>query len=106
MRELGMRGELWTDLSNAIAQRDHHVEALRNELVEVLGAVGADVDPALSHDPYGIGVQRLGMTTGARCGDRAARTLFEDRLGHLRAGAVACAQEQHARSTATPRAAW
>ena len=42
--ELGSRRELRADLANAVAQRDHRVEPLGAELVEVLGAVGADVD--------------------------------------------------------------
>ena len=43
-----VRRELRADLADAVAQRDHHVEALRDELVEVLGAVRADVDAALA----------------------------------------------------------
>ena len=49
-----VRRELRADLPDAVAQRDHHVEALRDELVEVLGAVRADVDPALLHDPHRV----------------------------------------------------
>ena len=46
--ELWVRRELGTDLADAVAQGDHEVEALGHELVEVLGAVRADVDPALA----------------------------------------------------------
>ena len=51
VHELRMRRELGTDLADAVAQRDHEVEPLRDELVEVLGPVRADVDPTLVHAP-------------------------------------------------------
>ena len=44
-----------------------------------------------------VGMQRLGVAAGAAGLDRAARALFEKRFGHLRAGTVARAQEQHPR---------
>jgi hypothetical protein len=43
--ELGSVGELRADLANSVAQRDHRVEPLRAEFIDVLGAVRADVDP-------------------------------------------------------------
>ena len=49
MHELRVRRELGTHLADAVAQRDHDVEPLRRELVEVLGAVRADVDAAPLH---------------------------------------------------------
>ena len=51
----GCDGKLGTDLADAVAQRDHEVEALGHELVQVLGSVRADVDAALLHHPYRIG---------------------------------------------------
>ena len=48
VHELGAGRELGADLSNAVAQRDHRVEPLGDELVEVLGAVRADVDATLA----------------------------------------------------------
>src|SRR5688572_15996311 len=44
VHELRARRELRAHLANAIAERDHLVEALRDELVDVLRAVRADVD--------------------------------------------------------------
>ena len=71
--ELGLRRELGADLADAVAQRDHHVEALRDELVEVLGAVAADVDAALAHHAHRVGMQRLRVAAGADGLDRARR---------------------------------
>src|SRR5262249_7852777 len=53
--------EFGTDLSDAVAQGDHHVEALRDELVQVLGAIPADVDAALAQYSNRVRMQRFGV---------------------------------------------
>ena len=65
VHELGVRRELGTDLADAVAQRDHEVEPLATELVEVLGSVRADVDAALLHDPHRVGMERLRIAARA-----------------------------------------
>src|SRR4051812_11240312 len=90
---LGAR-ELAADLAPAVPEADHVVEALARELVEVLGAPRRDVDAALAHHAHGVGVERLGAAARARRADGAAREVCAERLGHLRARAVAGAQEQ------------
>ena len=104
--ELGVVRELGADLANAVAQRDHAVEALRGEFVQVLGAVGADVDPPLAHDADGVGMERFRVAAGARGFDRAVGLVFEERLGHLGPSAVAGAQEQDPRPATRSRRAW
>ena len=94
----GVAGELGADLAHAVAEADDVVEAPAGELAEVLGAAAREVDPALAHHPHRVGMQRLGMAAGAGRAHRAAGQLLGERLGHLRARAVARAQEQHARA--------
>src|ERR687885_2413163 len=87
--ELGVAGELGADLAHAVAEADHVVELFLGELTQVLGAPTAELDAALAHHPHGVRVQRLEMASGAAGLDRAAAELLDDRLGDLRAGAVA-----------------
>src|SRR5258708_39555474 len=51
VHELRVRRELAAHLADAVAQRDHQVEPPREELVEVLAAIRADVDAAFAHYP-------------------------------------------------------
>ena len=69
---LGPGRELRAHLANAVAQGDDRVEPLSDELVEVLGAIGADVDATLRKDTDRIGMERLRMASSARRADRAA----------------------------------
>ena len=102
VHEVGVRRELGADLADPVAQRDHDVEALRDELVEVLGAVRADVDAALLHHPHRVGMQRLRMAARAtRPRPCPSDIVLEQRLGDLRPCAVPGAQEQDPRP-ATP----
>ena len=78
-----MRRELGADLANAIAQRDHQVEGLRDELVEVLAPIAAEVDASLADHAHGVGMQRLGVAPGADCLDRPRRELLEQGLRDL-----------------------
>src|SRR4051812_33156236 len=94
---LGAAGELGADLAYAVAQADHVVEALGRELVEVLGSAPGQVDAAVAHHSHGVGVQRLWVAARARRAHGAAGELLGEGLGHLRARAVARAQEQHPR---------
>src|SRR3954453_3441463 len=75
MDELGCARKFRTDLAHAIAEADHMVEALPSELAQVLRATAGDVDPALTHHPHRVGVQRLGVATRAGCPYRAAGQL-------------------------------
>ena len=63
----------------------------------MLGAVPADVDPALPHHPHRVGMQRLRMAPGRRGCDGALRHRLEQRFGDLRSRAVPGAQEQDPR---------
>ena len=104
VHETRMGRELGTDLPDPVAQRDHDVETLRDELVQVLGAVPADVDTALLHHAHRVGVQRLRVAAGAVGPNRSGRHVFEERLRDLRARAVPRAQEQDALpATRAPR---
>ena len=80
-------------------RRDHVVEALvartRSRCLERRSERSM---PAGAHHPHGVRMQRLGVASGAERLDRAADELLGQRLGHLRARAVARAQEQHART--------
>ena len=99
-----MGRELGTDFPDPVAQRDHDVETLRDELVQVLGAVPADVDTAPLHHAHRVGVQRLRVAAGAVRSYCSGRHVFEERLRDLRARAVPRAQEQDALpATRTPR---
>ena len=95
VHELGVGRELRAHLSDAVAEGDHGIEALGGELVEVLGAVGADVDAP----PCGARGRRSGaaawVAAGAAGLDRAGRQVLEQRLCDLRPSAVAGAEEQH-----------
>ena len=90
------------DLAYAVAEADHVVKGQPDELAEVLGAAGHEVDSALAHDPHRVGMQRLGMAAGADRAHRAGRQLLGQRLRHLGARAIARAQEQHARPAGPP----
>ena len=57
--------EVGADLAHAIAQADHMVEPLPDELLQVLGATALDVEAAFAHHLHGGRVQRLGMAAGA-----------------------------------------
>ena len=91
-----MAGEFRADLADPVAQADHVPEPLPGERVQVLDPVPADVDAVLAHDQHRVRVQRLGLAARAGRLDHVPAELSEQRLGHLRAGAVAGAQEQHA----------
>ena len=80
---------------NAVAQRDHGVEPVGTELVDVLDAIGADVDPPSAEHANRVGMQRLGMAAGTERMHFPRRHLSQQGLGDLRACAVARAQEQH-----------
>ena len=97
VRRRGVAGELGADLPHPVAQRDDPVEAGPGEPAQVLGRSPGDVDAPLGHDAHGVGMQRLGVAARAAGVDRAVRPVLEQRLGDLRAGAVAGAQEQHPR---------
>jgi hypothetical protein len=58
------------------------------------------ISRTLSH-PHGVRVQRLGVAAGAGGGDGARRPVLDERFGDLRAGAVAGAQEQQSRASAS-----
>ena len=81
-------------LADPVAEADHAVEPDVGELVQVFRASPGDVDPARPHHAHGAGVQWLGSAAGARRLDRPAGQVLAQRFGHLRAGAVAGAQEQ------------
>ena len=72
----GRAGELGADLAHAVAERDHVVEALPGELVQVLGAPASDVDAALAHHAHRVGMQRLGVAARADRAHRAAGQLL------------------------------
>ena len=94
-------------LPDPVAQRDHDVEAPPDELVDVLRAVRADVDPTLPHDADRVGMQRLRATAGRRGDDPPVRHRLEQRFGDLRTGAVPRAQEQDALAgAASPACRW
>ena len=82
------------DLAHAIAEADDVVEPLPGELAQVLGAPPAS---RARHHPDGVGMQRLGPAAALAASHGAAGQPLAERLGHLRARAVARAQEQDAR---------
>ena len=95
---LGAAGELGADLAHPVAQADHPIEALLGEHAQVLRALTGQVDAVLvSHHPHGVGVQGLGVAAGAVGLDQPTGAGPGQSLGHLGAGAVARAQEQHPR---------
>ena len=105
VHETRMGRELGTDLPDPVAQRDHHVETLRDELVEMLGAVPADVDTApFQRTRTALACNGFGLLPALSASNRSGRHVFEERLRDLRACAVPRAQEQHALpATRTPR---
>ena len=106
MDELWSRRELRAHLTNPVAQCDHRVESLGAELIEVFGAVGADVDPVRVKDPDGVGMQRLRTAAGADSLDRPCRHVLEQRFCDLRPGAVTRAEEQHPRPATRVPSSW
>ena len=81
--------------------RSHSVITLSKrrvrELADVLGAPARQRSmPPRAHDPHGVRVQGLRVAPGAERLDRPAADLLGQRLGHLRARAVARAQEEQA----------
>ena len=82
--------------ADAIAQADHVVEALPGEPAQALGTSPGDVDATRAHHTDRVGMQRLRVAPGAHGLDRATGEVLAERLGHLRARAVARAQEEHA----------
>src|SRR5215218_2572317 len=75
VHEVWVCWKLGTHLSDAVAKRDHVIEVLRRELVQMLGTLRADVDPSLPHDPNRIRVQLLGIGARASTSDRPRRQL-------------------------------
>src|SRR5689334_21772177 len=70
--ELGVVRELWTDLSDPVAQGDHLIEVRSGEAAQVLGLVAGDVDASLGEDSHGVGVEHLGMAPRASSLDAVA----------------------------------
>ena len=66
VHQVRMGGEFGADLANPVAQRDHEIETMRHELVKMLGSVGADVNAALLHHPYGVRMKRLRVAASAK----------------------------------------
>ena len=87
------------NLGHTSRTRSHSVitssKRSRGELVEVLGAVRADVDATCPQHPDRVRVQRFRVAPGAAGLDRSSGHLLDECLGDLRACAVAGAQEQH-----------
>ena len=102
VHELGMRRERRADLADAVAQGDHRVEALRANSSRCLVRFALMSMPRLAQHPDRVRDAAASGAAGAAQRRSSARHLLEQRLGDLRAGAVAGAQEQHP-STATGR---
>ena len=92
--------ELGADLAHAVAEADHVVEALAGELARGAWSAG----PRCRCRARASRAPRWGAAAWGGCRrwplDRAAGQLLDQRLGHLRARAVAGAQEQHPRARA------
>src|SRR5262245_35151325 len=58
-------GEQWAGLSNVVADGDHIVKGLVEILVQVFGALRADIDPTLIHRGNRYWVDRFGFAAGA-----------------------------------------
>ena len=87
----GKSGQISRTLSHSVITRSKRDPG---ELPQVLGGVGGDVDAPLGHHPHGVGVERLGVAPCAARVDGVPGALDEQRLGDLRPGAVAGAEEQ------------
>lgn len=95
VRDRGVPREVRALLPHPVAQADHVVEPPADELGQRLRAAAADVDPTVAQHVDGVRMQRLGAAPGAARLDAGPAPPLQDRLGHLRPGAVARAQEQH-----------
>ena len=85
--------ELRANFADLVAQRDHVVEVVAAELRDGLGSRDGDVDADFSEHLDRIRMNRLRMTAGAEHVDGAARRVTKQRLGDLRASAVAGADK-------------
>jgi hypothetical protein len=94
-------GEFRADLAHLVAQRDDSVEPVAGEAGERLRGTVGDVDAAFRHDPHRVRVQRLGVAPRATGVDSARGSVFDEGFGDLRAGAVAGAEEEQSRSSAS-----
>jgi hypothetical protein len=94
MRATRNTGELRAYLSDSVTEGDHVIEAASGEGAEMLGRSPTDVDSPLRRYADGVGMERLGMASGATGLDLAAREPDEKGFGDLRAGAVAGAEKK------------
>src|SRR5207302_9160495 len=94
MGAAGVAGELGAHLSDPVTEGDHVVEPSPGKGAEMLGRSSTDVHSPLSHDAYGIGMDRLGVASSATGLDLAAGELVKKGFGHLRARAVAGTEKE------------
>src|SRR5262245_33222632 len=78
-----------------IADGDHIVPSVTQERLDGLRAVGADVDPELSHRLDREGMDPSCLGSGARHLDGLTAQVSQEALRHLTSGRVVGAQEQH-----------
>ncbi len=83
--------------SHAVANGDDIVECLPDEIIQVFGALVADVDPYLGHRLQRERMDGLRLASRAEDLDSAPAERAHDALRHLRAGAVVRAQQQDMR---------
>ena len=81
-------GELGTDLAHALAEADDVVEPLVGELAEVLGSAARELDPRRT-TRTASGCSGLGWLPAPAARTAPLGQVLGQRLGHLRAGAVA-----------------
>ena len=90
------------DLPDPVADGDHAVEALIEELVEVLGPPARQVDAVGLHHPHRVRMQASRLAAGAERLHAAVGEVLEQGLGHLRTGAVLGAEEEDPSRTTPP----
>ncbi len=85
-----------TYLTHAVAHRNDIMEWLVDELAKVLRLLGADVNAQLGHDADRQRMNLARLAAGTEYRQAMLAALAQNALGHLRAGAVVGAQEEHA----------
>src|SRR4051812_42575607 len=87
--------ENWTDLADAVADRDDIAKGLASEAIQVFGVLLADVDTYRSHRAHGIGMYFSRLATSTEGEDTITTQMLHDPFSHLRAGAIVGTKKQN-----------
>src|SRR2546426_12464886 len=95
MNAFGITRKRGAHFKHTVTDSDNTVKYLTTELIKVLCALLANVDPYSCHGPHCVGMNGARMAPGAICFNCSFTQVTQQCLSHLRACAILSTEEQH-----------